>query len=436
MKEASAHEERRTSGGVPVVGALDGFRAYAILCVICVHLLWFSGALDAIAGTTAGLVTWSLASNSIDVLFIVSGFVLFLPTVTRRGTFGDVKAFARGRAARLVPAYWLVLAVLFLLIAFIPTEASFAMTTETSVAMPSLTDVAAHMTFLQMPAKLLDSNFLIGFGIDGPLWLLSVMVGFYLLLPVIAGTYYRHPLLGLAIAAAITFAWKSAVLEYGTFFAALGGGTAQDWVARLVATDQLPGWLFSFALGMTAAWAYVRLLERQPRTAIASRAAVVAVLALPVYALFAYLYGRAAHVSSGAISGSVARLSPWAMIGNSGSRAVLMAAVALGPYWMLKPFVNRPTRWLADLSYSTYLIHLAVGVYAGLLLGLPTDGSPLAIVLWFAIVLPLSIGYAYLSVRFVERPVRRWAQTRDRRAKATQPPVPIGRLAEGSDRPG
>lgn len=58
---------------------------------------------------------------------------------------------------------------------------------------------------------------------------------------------------------------------------------------------------------MTGAWAYVRMLERWPRAAIAPRAILVAAIALPFYVLFAYLYGRAAYSTSSAVSGGVWR---------------------------------------------------------------------------------------------------------------------------------
>ena len=50
------------------------------------------------------------AAVPLVILFVVSGFVLFLPTAARGGDFGDVGAYALRRAARLIPAYyWLCL---------------------------------------------------------------------------------------------------------------------------------------------------------------------------------------------------------------------------------------------------------------------------------------------------------------------------------------
>ena len=56
------------------------------------------------------------------ILFVVSGFVLFLPTAARGGRFGDVGAYALRRAARILPAYWLSLVVAIVLLAVLPLE--------------------------------------------------------------------------------------------------------------------------------------------------------------------------------------------------------------------------------------------------------------------------------------------------------------------------
>jgi peptidoglycan/LPS O-acetylase OafA/YrhL len=397
----------RTASGVPIVPALDGFRTYAILGVVASHLLIISGAVSA-QGTTFDLLTWAVLGNVIDAFFIISGFVLFLPIVVRGGSFGDVRSFAIGRAVRLLPAYWLSLAVLVALIATVPPDPLASVTGSASVDAPN---ALLHLGALQTPARLFDNDLAIGFGVNGPLWMISVIAGFYVILPFVARQYFRHPLLGLAIAAAVTLGWKEAVLHLGGLFQALGQPSSPSWLIRLIATDQFPGWAFSFALGMTGAWAYVRFAERRPPEAVARLAVIVAAVALPVYAVFAYLYGHYSVDVFPQLFGSWARSFPLTTMGNSLSRAVLMAAIAVGPLWMQRPFVNRPVRRLSNLSYSLYLIHFVVAIYVGLeLLDLPTNGTPATIALWFAVVLPLSLGYAYLASRFVERPAVAWGR--------------------------
>ena len=97
----------RESMRLPV---LDGFRAFAILGVVVLHVLILSGALGA-GGDAFSVVALDVLGNVIDVFFIITGFVLFLPVVLRERALRDLSSYAIGRAARLLPAFWLSLAV-------------------------------------------------------------------------------------------------------------------------------------------------------------------------------------------------------------------------------------------------------------------------------------------------------------------------------------
>src|SRR4051794_27496372 len=102
------------------IAVIDGFRAFAIFGVVSLHLLILSGALAALKGSALGIAVWGFFGNIIDLFFIISGFVLFLPIVARGGV-ADVGRYALGRAARVFPAYWLTLGVVLALIAISPT---------------------------------------------------------------------------------------------------------------------------------------------------------------------------------------------------------------------------------------------------------------------------------------------------------------------------
>jgi hypothetical protein len=72
-------KEDRAAHGIPVIPAFDGYRAYAILAIVVLHLLGRSGVL-AVAGSNwfAQLVDGTL-NHCVEILFIISGFVVFLP---------------------------------------------------------------------------------------------------------------------------------------------------------------------------------------------------------------------------------------------------------------------------------------------------------------------------------------------------------------------
>jgi peptidoglycan/LPS O-acetylase OafA/YrhL len=411
-EQGRAETPRLTAHGIPIVPAIDGFRAFSLLAVVFVHMLGLSGVLIAIQGTPGGTVVWGLFGNVIDVFFIISGFGLFLAVVTRRGSVGRITDYALNRGARILPGYWLCVLVLLVLLAVDPPDPDRVM--KAAQGFPSGRDIFIHLTVLQMPARMLDAGLPVGFGIDGSLWMVSVIVGFYVLFPFIARPYYRHPLIGLAIAAAISLGWREAAIHADGLFTSIEGGSVPAWLLELIVTDQLPAWLFSFALGMTGAWAYVRLQQSGPDpgrvTSLAGQAAAVGLVAC---AICSYLYGKDAAAANAIFAGSTARSDPVLALLYSASRAVLIAGVALGPLWMQRPFSNRPVRRLAELGYSTYLIPVPIAIYVGiLLLDLPSDGTAADAALWLAVVVPLSLAYAALAVRFVERPAREWARRR------------------------
>lgn len=390
------------AGGGGRVAALDGFRAYAILGVVAVHLLGASGVLAVTAGSGLGVAVWSILGNTIDVFFIVSGFGLFLPTVRRGGEFGGKARFWIKRGARLLPAYWLVLAIALLLLAVAPAVPG--------AELPSLADLAAHLAFLQMPMVLFDSDFRIGFGLDAPVWLLSIIVGFYLVLPFIAGRYYRHPLIGLAVAAAVTIAWKQTIDWAPGVFESLTT-RAPEAVAG-IAVDQFPGWAFSFGLGMTAAWAYELARDRIPRDRLIRLATRGLLIALPLYAFTAWLYGRDDALTIGGNVGPIARQDTLETMLNSALRAALILAVICGPLWLQRPFANRLTRRLAELSYGVYLIHWVIVLCLYEYTDLPASGTLADSLIWVGIVLPPSLLFAALSRRWLELAVQGWVRRR------------------------
>ena len=404
----------RPSSRIP---ALDGIRGLAILGVVAMHLLLIAGSPWGASTGARGTITWALLGNVIDIFFVVSGFLIFIPMV-RRGGLGGLGDYAVARLARIVPGYWFCLAVLFVLTTWFPTSPF--------IVSPSLGDVAIHMSALQMPARMLDPSLSMGFGIDGALWMISIIVGFYLVLPLLARPYLRHPVAGLVIAAAITLLWKEAILHLGGLFEALSNGSSPASDIPLIAVDQLPGWAFSFALGMTAAWAYESFPSERMRAVGLSRWFVAAAVA--AYVLSSWRYGDLAAASPDASAGSSSRLHPLVSLVSSCSRAALIAIVVLGPLWLRRPFESRGPRKLSELSFGLYLIHLPVAIYVGYLLDPSRDGSALAVLVWFATVVPISLAYSQLSLSLVERPVLRRVRRRQARDAAASPTgaIPAG----------
>lgn len=410
---ADPGKEWRRGHRIPVVPAFDGYRAYAILCICLFHVFQVSGVFGRTGDSALGVLFWGFLPRTLDALFIISGFVIYLPTAAHGGDFGSVRSFAIRRVARLVPAYYVALLIAVILLATVSPE-----------ALPDPGTIGAHLTMLQTPAWMAVSNFQVGFGVVPPVWTLSVEAGLYVVMPFVAARYFRHPFVGLAAAAAIVLGW-SVLAHHADSIASLFGtslsSAAHDRI-ELFYANQFPSWALAFASGMTAAWLYVRVRDRYPPAQLARAALWITALALPLYGLFVYLAGDGAVHDVDPFLGLYARQTDLIAIGYPLTQAALMLSIVLAPAWLQRPFAAPVSRWLGDISYTIYLIHFAVIWFALHEFSLPNGGDAGAVLAWSALVFPLTIVYAYLSSRLLERPVRRWAQRFGRRAQAKGEP--------------
>lgn len=410
-------KEWRRGHRIPVIPSFDGYRAYAIIFVCLFHIFQASGAFGAAGRSALGLVYWGILPRSLDVLFIVSGFVIYLPTVVREGDFGRVSAFAIRRAARLVPAYYVTLLISLLLLAVVPSP----------YKIPDAGTITAHFLVLQTPALFLVNNFRLGFGVVPPVWTLSVEVGFYVVLPLVAVWYFRHPLVGLISAAGIVVIWRELAKHADTVAHLFGADLTPDAAHRILTfhANQFPSWTLALATGMTGAWAYVRLRDRFPRKQLEKLAIRGTLVAGLLLVLEIYLAGQGAVHDVFPFEGLFARESYLVTLGYPLALGAVLLGFALLPERAQWPCATPAIRWIGDISYAVYLIHFAVIWFALREFSLLSDGSFLAVLEWCAIVYPVSILYAYVSARLLERPVRRWAHQFGRRAQARTDTAPV-----------
>lgn len=394
---------------IPVVPSFDGYRAYAILGIVLFHVFQVSGVYAAAGSSALGVILWGVLPRCLDALFIISGFVIYLPTAARGGNFGPISSFAIRRVCRLVPAYYLALLISALLLATVPD----------SGGLPGFGSIGAHLTMMQTPALLLADNFKLGFGVIPPVWTLSVEAGLYITVPLIAAQYFRHPLAGLLVAAGIVVAWRELALHAGDLTTFVGTSLSPDAEGRIDTyyASQFPSWALAFACGMTGAWAYVRLRDRFPARSLQRGALWVLVAALAVLGLFIYLAGHDAVTDVSPFRGLYARQPIAIALGYPFFLAAVLICLALTAERIQRPVTASPVRWIGDISYTIYLIHFAVIWFALRELSLPQLGNLGSALAWSAFVFPLAIAYAYMSARFLERPIRRWAQRYGRRAQ-------------------
>lgn len=395
----------RSASGLPIVPAFDGFRALAIMGVVVLHLITIQGLASPDGNNLLAVVVWGALGRAVEVLFVVSGFVVFLPTVARSGKFGSIKAYAIRRAARLAPAYWvaLILSCLVLFILFPP------------FAHPTIPQMAVHFLFLQTPMHWIHSSIVPGLAINAPVWTLSIEVTFYVLLPFIATWYARRPFVGLLIALAITVVWQEFLMHY---FQKLGDAAGFVVTAPMIfgGTNQFPSWTLSFAVGMTAAWMYVNwVMPGKGIFASPVRTNLLCGLVLTVLVGFAVWAGTEASAIGGLLS--YAYQPALLGVGFTLSLGAAMLMISASGRAFQAVFANRPVRKLGDMSYGIYLSHYALISIAIGVLGFEEVDTLEGVLTLSAFVLPTTLLYGYLSARFLEQPIRRWAHRFGARAQ-------------------
>ncbi len=237
--------------------------------VLLYHSLYISG----LAAQGDGIMRAIVASGflGVDFFFVISGFVLFLPTVAKAGEFGDLRGYAIRRAARILPPYYLFLVVVVVF---------HSLLTAAPVALPfrsfdGTLSFFLHLVFLQHNVGQWVGPE--GFGVITVVWTLTLEVLFYVSLPLVAARYYRRPFVGLAVAIAISLLWRLGATHIDVSLAWMGsaGWSAQKiYTTQIVLVTQFPNYLGHFAAGMTAAWLFVWLRRSKvPAIAINPKAA-------------------------------------------------------------------------------------------------------------------------------------------------------------------
>lgn len=395
-----------------VVPAIDGLRGAAALLVLLFHAWVYT---DAPLGGGALRALVAAGGLGVDFFFVISGFVLFLPVARRDGDFGDVRAYAVRRVARIVPAYYLSLFVQALLVRPLTGFPS-------PLASPGgWLVLAAHLLFLQheLPTSVARAagyaGNVVGFGVNGVVWSLSIEALFYAALPLVAAPFFRRPLVGIAVAVATSVVWR--------------------WLALLIAPpgpvptpprllEQFPAFPAHFAFGMAAALLYVGTARRADASArLMARGAGVALLHLAALGVLLVVMVEHGGVVAAAPAQAFARTV--AALGPALAFAVLLAVAVCTPGGPLRVLASAAFRWLGDVSYGVFLWHLPlILAVRPLVLRVAGEHSTAGYVLLCAVVVPASLLLGWLSRRFVEEPAIAWARRRTTQGTVRPAPGP------------
>jgi peptidoglycan/LPS O-acetylase OafA/YrhL len=247
------------------IQVLDGLRGIAILMVLLLHtweISWFDFQqvfhspvdLNFIPGT--GFL-------GVELFFFLSAFCLTLP-YARHAIEGKprptLRHFFGRRAAKIIPSYWLMLAILLLFFPHpnMPPEHFWLYLGEHLIFI--------HNWFFDTHAA-----------INGVLWSLGIEVQFYLLFPLLMLALRRSPLVTLLGMAAVAQCWRALIVHW--FFQDQGA------VFLMWHDFQLPGHLDIFGAGIAGAFLFIWLRRRTAIERWSPLFTVLAILALVGFVL-------------------------------------------------------------------------------------------------------------------------------------------------------
>lgn len=346
---AAAESVRSEVGYIP---AIEGLRGIAVLWVVAFHYVALRSGQFTDPVTEwidASPVASILVRNGflgVDLFFLITGFLLTLPWFKRafeQRRHPSAREFYIRRARRILPAYYVQLAMLFFV--FLPLLKPTLWHTSRLFVLANL---GAHVLFLHYATPYSSASL----GVNGALWTLAIEMQYYLLLPLIAVWFLRAPWIAAGAFLAASLVWKALALHdlqplisiYGAMNAR---GNVPETALRQFLGTQLPAYLGHFALGILCGRAWLR--NRTP-TPGRTRAILLGILAAgALLGLYAVLAGHAAWLGEQARA-----LLPILMA------TVLWAAVSKRPPWGEKLLGFAPLTYVGRISYSMYLYHLPV----------------------------------------------------------------------------
>ena len=342
---------------------IDGLRAFAALWVVLFHVHLVSKATSFPVLNTF----WDSGWAGVSLFLVLSGFCLYLPFAGgRQGRF-RVRAFFSRRGKRVLPAYYVSLAVV------VPLYIVFATAMGGSRHL-GLGEVAWHaLTHATMTHIFFTSTF---YSLNGPYWSLALEWQLYLALPLLILGIIRF-----GFVRTVSFAIAVNIVYWIALQAAVWRGLVPNDQLLLgtVLTNQITGRWAEFALGMIAAELYVtgRLQWVRPLRF------VVPLLLLVVLA---------------------ANDLPMTNLITGVCFFFLVCVVVASRNWVSRLFSWRPLAALGLMSYSLYLVHHPILKALAYLTHSRLHASPNQTFLLLLLALPIVIGVAWVLFMTAERP--------------------------------
>ncbi len=364
---------------------LDGYRAVAALLVVTTHVSFSTGF---VLSLPLGAV-FSRFDIGVTIFFLLSGFLLYRPWA-RVGLTGTtppaIGTYFKRRFFRIMPAYWVVVLTVLLIL---PTA---VLTTGTALTNLTLTQFYVTESRVEGLTQM---------------WSVAVEVSFYLLLPAIGWLVVRKARGSLA-STRRQLAILAGMWVVGVGFTALR--TIGPLGEQLGMGFWVVGFLDWFALGMVIGLAY-ELLSRPDPPRWAQRLQVLANETTACFIIAIALFAIACTPIAGT----------YLLVGDAFGdfvRHLLYPVIAL--FFLLPGFLASDKRTLANrfltspvmlflgtISYGIFLWHLLVRDLLAHYLDVPVFGGGF----WWMLPLTIliTIGVAWASWLGIEEPLIRYS---------------------------
>ena len=311
--------------------AADLLRVISIFMVGWYHIWqqsWLSPVLR-LGGNVIDLTPWVRTGYMfVDLMLVLSGFLTYLPYAA--GEERPPGEFYLRRALRILPSYWLCLAVM---LAIAVTGPDFYDPSRLML------DLLAHLGFVHN---------LWGFSYNASklnvvLWTLAVEVQFYVLLPGLAPVFRKHPL---PTYLAMTAAGLSAMFLW-----------TWELPDTVLFVNRLPNMLVVYANGMLAAHLYARLCRVEKRRWLTATLGTLA-WAASVWGVVAILREQA-HVNGYDLIRLGQLRWRWPL---SACGAAFLLGGSLGVRPLRAALSNAAVRFLGGVSFNFYIWHQWIAV--------------------------------------------------------------------------
>ncbi len=398
-----------TSGHNP---ALDGLRVIAALAVLVTHIGGQTG-----VEFTGSPLSWVISRGDVGVpiFFVLSGLLLYRPWA--RAALRDDPAPAVGsyfwrRALRILPAYWVVVAV--------------AMLTLNAQHARSVTAWAQYLLLVQNYDQ---HPWWTGTGASGlaQMWSLDVEVSFYIVLPVLAAALTwrarrRHPDAGKRARRLLTWIAIFGLSSYG--FAVLDFYPRLElWLGETLL--RLMTWFAAgMALAVVAEWAHS---EPAADGRVARFCRTVAGSADACWLIALLAFAVACTPLAGPESLAVPTL--WEVEIKTALYTIIATALvapaafqSTRPTWVTQALGNPVMSYLGKISYGVFLWQYVV-IFA--VFNLAHAKSPFqggtytwpVVIGAFVVVLALTLLAAFFSYHLIELPAHRLSLVRRRHSR-------------------